>query len=464
MVAHQESSAVAAAAFVASSLRNGASANGVLTKSRESDGPVANGVTIANAVANVENAFNELKKTIVNVAADSIVNVAEKAKEAEKVDKVKANETATMEEEEEEDEDYEEEEEEYEYPVVADEPDSIDARDANTPDKYVLCASPPRFPPFQASTSNMGRQVVTMKGYAYSGGGRRVTRVEITLDGGSTWRLCDITHPSPPTRHGKHWTWSLWATEVPLVDMVGVKEVAVRAWDEATNTQPDKLTWNVMGMMNNCWFRVRVAPTVTPAGSIALQFIHPTRPGNLPGGWMYDTPGEGAVEGKHLESLSVGDTIEIKGPLGHIEYLGRGNFLVSGEEKRGKKLAMLAGGTGITPIYQVAKAILADLEDKTEMWVLFGNRSVADVLLQDEMDRWVEQYPGRFHVWYTVCEPVPEGWKYGVGFVTATMANERLPRAGEDSLALMCGPPPMIRAMTPLLEGMGYTSDCMLTF
>ncbi|GJP70858.1 hypothetical protein CLOP_g15990 [Closterium sp. NIES-67] len=137
-----------------------------------------------------------------------------------------------------------------------------------------------------------GMQQLTLKGYAYSGGGRKVTRVEITLDGGNTWRLCDITHPSPPTRHGKHWTWSLWATAVPVVDLVGVKEVAVRAWDEATNTQPDKLTWNVMGMMNNCWFRVRVTPTVTAAGSIGLQFVHPTRPGNLQGGWMYDSPGE----------------------------------------------------------------------------------------------------------------------------------------------------------------------------
>ncbi|CAI5507452.1 unnamed protein product [Closterium sp. Naga37s-1] len=787
MVAHQESSAVSAAAFVASTVPNGVSAKGVLAKSYESDGPVANGVTIANAVANVENAFNELKKTIVNVGADSIVPVEGKNNKSEKVDEEKESETEKAEngkendaETMEDDEDYEEEEEEqYEYPYVVDSafpsvfppflpvihpsclsvlppshtkplhfpfpshlihriclvPSTLFARpilalaSPSFSSRFSLRPFPlpilshipplPRFSPLlpplphppspfpQPSPSpslspqvdpppslprapnrkaplqlraaafpppdlrtamkdgwwrkkeyicnelainsaivspdhgdvvalegGAGRQVVTMKGYAYSGGGRRVTRVEITLDGGSTWRLCDITHPSPPTRHGKHWTWSLWATEVPVIDLVGASEVAVRAWDDATNTQPDKLTWNVMGMMNNCWFRVRVAPTVTPEGSIGLQFIHPTRPGNLPGGWMVydctkflkdhpggsesitinagtdvteefdaihsekakkmleeyyigDVAGEGEEEGpsaaaavtvpaatpaptplpasptalhpttldpkkrisvpllskvslspdvrrfrfalpsanhilglpvgkhlfvcakvggklvmraytpttsdedgvgyfdlvvkvyfkgvvpqfpdggvmsQHLESLSVGDTIEIKGPLGHIEYLGRGKFLVSGEEKQGKKLAMLAGGTGITPIYQVAKAILADPEDKTEMWVLFGNRSVADVLLQDEMDRWVEQYPGRFHVWYTICEPVPEGWKYGIGFVTAAMANERLPRGGEDSLALMCGPPPMIRAMTPLLEGMGYSSDRLLTF
>ncbi|KAA0873608.1 hypothetical protein EYC94_25900, partial [Enterobacter hormaechei] len=47
----------------------------------------------------------------------------------------------------------------------------------------------------------------TMKGYAYSGGGKRITRVEVTLDGGETWLVCVLDLPEKPTKYGKHWCW-----------------------------------------------------------------------------------------------------------------------------------------------------------------------------------------------------------------------------------------------------------------
>jgi hypothetical protein len=45
------------------------------------------------------------------------------------------------------------------------------------------------------------------------------------------------------------------------------------------NTQPEWPTWNLMGMMNNPWFRVRVHPTKTAEGELAVWFEHPTMPG-----------------------------------------------------------------------------------------------------------------------------------------------------------------------------------------
>ncbi len=50
----------------------------------------------------------------------------------------------------------------------------------------------------------------------------------------------------------------------------------------------------------------------------------------------------------------MGDTIEAKGPLGHVHYLGRGVFTLDGEAKHAKRISMIAGGTGITPMYQVS--------------------------------------------------------------------------------------------------------------
>jgi hypothetical protein len=78
------------------------------------------------------------------------------------------------------------------------------------------------------------------------GGGRKVVRVEISLNDGESWRLCKVTHPSPCTKYGKYWCWNLWEVEVDLIELLQAKEIVVRAWDFAMNTQPQKITWNLM--------------------------------------------------------------------------------------------------------------------------------------------------------------------------------------------------------------------------
>jgi NAD(P)H-flavin reductase len=60
---------------------------------------------------------------------------------------------------------------------------------------------------------------------------------------------------------------------------------------------------------------------------------------------------------------------------------------------------------------------------------------------------------------------VPEGedWSYSTGFVNEDMVREHLFPAGPDTIAVMCGPPPMVKfACLPNLEKAGYASaDCI---
>lgn len=86
-----------------------------------------------------------------------------------------------------------------------------------------------------------------------------------------------------------------------------------------------------------------------------------------------------------LDSLEIGDTIDIKGPLGEIAYLDPGEFLIKGNPQNANKLAMLAGGTGITPMYQVLKAILNNPDDNTECSLIFANQTEGDILLRNEV-------------------------------------------------------------------------------
>ena len=160
---------------------------------------------------------------------------------------------------------------------------------------------------------------------------------------------------------------------------------------------------------------------------------------------------------QHLDSLPIGAVLDIKGPLGHIEYQGRGKFMVSGKPKFANKLAMLAGGTGITPIYQVIQSILSDPEDETEMFVVYANRTEDDILVREELEGWADKFPDRLKIWYVV-EIAKEGWEYSTGFITEAVLREHVPEGLEgESLALACGPPPMIQfALQPNLEKMGY--------
>merc|ERR1719153_1570517 len=120
---------------------------------------------------------------------------------------------------------------------------------------------------------------------------------------------------------------------------------------------------------------------------------------------------------QYLEALLIGDTIDVRGPSGHLEYTCKGSFTIKPDKKAEpkqvtvNKVSMIAGGTGITPMLQLVRAVFRDPEDKTCLKLLFANQTEEDILLKAELEELAEQYPERFHLWYTIDRPT-EGWKY----------------------------------------------------
>ncbi|XP_071991151.1 sulfite oxidase, mitochondrial isoform X1 [Engystomops pustulosus] len=98
---------------------------------------------------------------------------------------------------------------------------------------------------------------VTIKGYAWSGGGREIVRVDVSLDGGKTWTVADLTGEQ---KEGLKWAWKLWSLEA--VVPIEAKEITIicKAVDSGYNVQPDTVApiWNLRGVLNNAWHRVRV--------------------------------------------------------------------------------------------------------------------------------------------------------------------------------------------------------------
>merc|ERR1719230_82077 len=116
----------------------------------------------------------------------------------------------------------------------------------------------------------------TVRGYAYAGAGRPVHRVEVTLNNAQNWRPAKIERIETPDEFGQCWCWVFWSVDVPISALAKCGEFAVRAWDDSQNCQPERPTWNLMGMMNNCWFRVKVHAL----GDDEIWFEHPTQVDN----------------------------------------------------------------------------------------------------------------------------------------------------------------------------------------
>jgi len=173
---------------------------------------------------------------------------------------------------------------------------------------------------------------------------------------------------------------------------------------------------------------------------------------------------DGGKMSQYMDTLKVGDTLDIMGPIGTHEYLGHGKFKSGSKEHTCKKLGMMAGGTGITPMLQVMAAILKDPSDTTEISLLYANQTENDILVRDMLEELQAKHPKQLKVWYTLDRP-PKGWKYSEGFITDTMIAEHLPGPKESTLVLMCGPPPMVKfACQQNLDKLGYTKAQQIAY
>ncbi|XP_020087042.1 NADH--cytochrome b5 reductase 1-like isoform X1 [Ananas comosus] len=155
----------------------------------------------------------------------------------------------------------------------------------------------------------------------------------------------------------------------------------------------------------------------------------------------------------HFREMRVGDYLSVKGPKGRFKY----------QPGQVRAFGMLAGGSGITPMFQVTRAILENPEDQTKVHLIYANVTYDDILLKEELDALASNYPKQFKVSYVLNQP-PEGWNGGVGFVSKEMIQTHCPAPAPDIQILRCGPPPMNKAMGAHLDDLGYTKEMQFQF
>jgi cytochrome-b5 reductase len=139
-----------------------------------------------------------------------------------------------------------------------------------------------------------------------------------------------------------------------------------------------------------------------------------------------------------MGQVKAGDSLELKGPFQKFTY----------EANQWASVGMIAGGTGITPMYQMLLEILSNPRDKTEVRLVYGCRTEEDIILRQELDALAVAYPN-FKVVYTLSKP-SAAWGGATGHVNAALLASVLPPPQEKAATkiLISGPPAFMAALS----------------
>lgn len=171
---------------------------------------------------------------------------------------------------------------------------------------------------------------------------------------------------------------------------------------------------------------------------------------------------KGGKMSQAMDALPLGHFVDFKGPIGKFTYLGRGRCAVNGRERNIKRFVMIAGGSGITPIFQVLRAIMQDKDDKTKCIVMIGNRMAEDILCKKEMDEFQCGNEHKCKLLHTLTQ-APDDWEGLRGRIAGPLLEEHC-EMDEDTMALICGPEPLEKSVNAALIGQGWKDEDLLFF
>ena len=152
-----------------------------------------------------------------------------------------------------------------------------------------------------------------------------------------------------------------------------------------------------------------------------------------------------------LRRLEAGDTMGVRGPYGN-------SFPI--EQFFGKNLLFVTGGIALPPLRTLIWNCL-DLRDKFgEITIVYGARTEADLVYKRELAEWQQRDDVRL---VTTVDPGGTGpeWDGKVGFVPPVL--DELAPASDNCIALVCGPPIMIKFTLPVLEKLGFGDESIYT-
>jgi len=150
-----------------------------------------------------------------------------------------------------------------------------------------------------------------------------------------------------------------------------------------------------------------------------------------------------------LHELEPGALVGVRGPYGNAFPL---------EEYRGKHILIIGGGIGLAPLRPVIRHVLKHRRDYGELFIIYGARSPQDLVFASEYEEWAGSLDTRLEL---TVDRGDEGWRGRVALVP-TVVKELRP-SPENAIAIICGPPIMIRFTLVELNSLGFAPGQIVT-
>lgn len=150
--------------------------------------------------------------------------------------------------------------------------------------------------------------------------------------------------------------------------------------------------------------------------------------------------------------LKVGDVLDVAPP--------EGKFILSSEAN--KNYIGFAAGSGITPIMSMIKEVLEN-DNNTSFTLIYGNKTIADTIFKEELDRLYSQFSDRFNLHYVFSREHTENTKYGR--IDDRIANYYIKNIYKHTTfesAFLCGPEEMIKAVSNALKDCDFNESTIL--
>ncbi len=150
-----------------------------------------------------------------------------------------------------------------------------------------------------------------------------------------------------------------------------------------------------------------------------------------------------------FHQYAPGDSVGLRGPYGN-------HFDVKGWE--GKNLLFIGGGIGQAPLRSIINYAIDNRDKYNDLTIIYGARSTSDLCYKDEFIELKKRDDVNVHLSIDVEE---EGWEEFVGFVPDNL--KQLDPSPENTIAITCGPPIMIKYVIQNLIELGFKDEQIFT-
>ncbi|MDD3852165.1 MAG: FAD/NAD(P)-binding protein [Syntrophomonadaceae bacterium] len=190
-------------------------------------------------------------------------------------------------------------------------------------------------------------------------------------------------------------------------------------------------------------------------GQLAMVSLLPTGEGMFSVSWQEDDHLQFAIKRvgvmtDELHTIDVGQRLGVRGPYGN-------GFPV--EKCKGRDMLFIGGGIGLAPLRSFIKYCFKHREDYGKITIIYGSRSYDDLCFKEELfEKWPQEKDTQV---YVTIDNAEEKWDGHVGYVPAYL--EELNPDPQNTIAVTCGPPIMIKFVLQALEKMRFSDEQVIT-